>query len=46
MKDAAETIDIEENFDLQEMDFSANGKWLTAVHEKYVLVFDVTAKSW
>ncbi|HNP21642.1 MAG TPA: caspase family protein [Panacibacter sp.] len=44
MKDAAETIDIEENFDLQEMDFSANGKWLTAVHEKYVLVFDVTAK--
>lgn len=44
MKDAAETIDIDQNFDLHEMDFSANGKWLAAVDEAYVLIFDVTAK--
>lgn len=44
MKDAGESIDIDENFDLHEMEFSANGKWLAAVDEKYVLIFDITAK--
>ncbi len=44
MHELNETINLDENLDLHELAFSDNGKWLAAVSETKVVVFDVANK--